>query len=67
VHYKNQQIVIGFLKHTDTYPISSAKKTFLIHLNFKEKEGNFKQKLLNLTKKKRLQIIYLLFLKRRKE
>ncbi|PQJ82483.1 hypothetical protein [Polaribacter glomeratus] len=33
-NYKNQQIVIGFAKWSDFYPISSSEKLFFIAVNF---------------------------------
>ncbi|MCL7763268.1 hypothetical protein MPF19_07565 [Polaribacter sp. Z014] len=36
-NYKNQQIVIGFAKWTDFYPINSTEKIFYIDANFEEK------------------------------
>jgi len=35
--YKNQQIVIGFAKWTDFYPINSIEKIFFIDVNFDSK------------------------------
>ncbi|QVY67211.1 hypothetical protein [Polaribacter sp. Q13] len=35
--YKNQQIVIGFAKWTDFYPINSTEKIFYIDVCFEEK------------------------------
>jgi hypothetical protein len=36
-NYKNQQIIIGFAKWTDFYPINSSEKLFFIAVNFDEK------------------------------
>ena len=36
-NYKNQQIVIGFAKWIDFYPINSTEKIFFIDMNFEEK------------------------------
>lgn len=36
-HYKNQQIVVGFAKWNDFYPINSTDKIFFIAANFEEK------------------------------
>jgi hypothetical protein len=35
--YKNQQIIIGFAKWTDFYPINATEKIFFIAVNFEEK------------------------------
>ena len=42
--YKNQQIVIGFAKWTDFYPINSTEKVFLIDVNFEEKTARIQPK-----------------------
>jgi hypothetical protein len=42
--YKNQQIVIGFGKWTDFYPINSTQKNFFIAVNFEEKAANLQPK-----------------------
>jgi hypothetical protein len=42
--YKNQQIVIGFAKWTDFYPISSTEKIFFIQVDFKEKTAKIQPK-----------------------
>ena len=36
-NYKNQQVVIGFAKWTDFYPINSLEKIFFIDVNFELK------------------------------
>ncbi|MEE9408667.1 MAG: hypothetical protein V3V28_11405 [Polaribacter sp.] len=36
-NYKNQQIVIGFAKWANFYPINSSEKNFSIEVNFEEK------------------------------
>ena len=43
-NYKNQQIVIGFAKWVDFYPINSTEKIFFIKVNFKEKTANLQIK-----------------------
>jgi hypothetical protein len=43
-NYKNQQIVIGFAKWTDFYPISSTEKNFFINVSFKEKTAKLQTK-----------------------
>jgi hypothetical protein len=42
--YKNQQIVIGFGKWTDFYPINSTQRNFFIAVNFEEKVANLQPK-----------------------
>jgi hypothetical protein len=42
--YKNQQIVIGFAKWVDFYPINSTEKIFFIEVNFKEKTAKIQPK-----------------------
>ena len=41
-NYKNQQIVIGFAKWNDFYPINSTEKNFFIEVNFEEKTAKIK-------------------------
>jgi hypothetical protein len=41
-NYKNQQIVIGFAKWMDFYPINSTEKIFHIDVNFEEKTSKIK-------------------------
>ncbi len=36
-NYKNQQIVVGFAKWSDFYPINSSEKLFFIDVNFDKK------------------------------
>ena len=43
-NYKNQQIVIGFAKWLDFYPINSTEKIFFINVNFKEKTASLQTK-----------------------
>tara|TARA_B100000809_G_scaffold46129_1_gene40528 strand:+ start:1370 stop:1912 length:543 start_codon:yes stop_codon:yes gene_type:complete len=43
-NYKNQQIVIGFAKWTDFYPINSSEKIFFINVNFKERTAKLQTK-----------------------
>lgn len=50
-NYKNQQIVIGFAKWLDFYPINSTEKIFFIHVNFKEKTANLQTKATETDKK----------------
>ncbi|TXD48807.1 hypothetical protein [Polaribacter sp. IC073] len=38
--YKNQQIVIGFAKWADFYPINSTEKIFFIKVDFEKKTAN---------------------------
>ena len=38
-NYKNQQIVIGFAKWSDFYPINSSEQLFFIDVNFDEKSA----------------------------
>ncbi|WP_298765175.1 hypothetical protein [uncultured Polaribacter sp.] len=42
--YKNQQIVIGFAKWTDFYPINSKEKYFFIEVDFNKKIAKIKPK-----------------------
>lgn len=37
--YKNQQVIIGFAKWQDFYPINSIEKIFFIDVNFEEKKA----------------------------
>ncbi len=41
-NYKNQNIVIGFAKWTDFYPINSSKKIFYIEVDFEYKSAKLK-------------------------
>jgi hypothetical protein len=50
-NYKNQQIVIGFAKWSDFYPINSTEKTFFININFKEKTASLQTKATEAAKK----------------
>ena len=50
-NYKNQQIVIGFAKWVDFYPINSNEKLFFININFKEKTANLQTKHTKVDKK----------------
>jgi hypothetical protein len=50
-NYKNQQIVIGFAKWTDFYPINSTEKIFFINVNFKEKTARLQTKVTETAKK----------------
>ena len=43
-NYKNQQIVIGYAKWNDFYPINSNKKTFFIDVDFEEKSVKIQPK-----------------------
>ena len=43
--YKNQQIIIGFAKWSNFYPINSSEKLFWIKVDFKEKEVKINPKL----------------------
>ncbi|WP_298780448.1 hypothetical protein [uncultured Polaribacter sp.] len=43
-NYKNQQIVIGFAKWTNFYPINSSEKIFFIDVNFEEKSAKIQTK-----------------------
>jgi len=43
-NYKNQQIVIGFAKWTDFYPINSSEKIFFIDVDFQKKTANIQPK-----------------------
>ncbi|MCG1035625.1 hypothetical protein [Polaribacter sargassicola] len=43
-NYKNQQIVIGFAKWTDFYPINSSEKNFFIEVDFKNKTAKIQPK-----------------------
>ncbi|WP_435416230.1 hypothetical protein [Polaribacter aestuariivivens] len=43
-NYKNQNIVIGFAKWTDFYPINSTEKLFYIEVNFEEKVAKLEPK-----------------------
>ena len=40
--YKNQETVIGFVKWTGFYPLSSTEKIFYIDVNFDEKSAKIK-------------------------
>jgi len=42
--YKNQQIVIGFAKWTDFYPINSTEKIFFIDVDFDKKTAKIQTK-----------------------
>ena len=42
--YKNQQVIIGFAKWTDFYPINSAEKIFFIDVNFETKSVKIQPK-----------------------
>ena len=48
-NYKNQQIVIGFAKWTDFYPINSSERIFFIEVNFEEKTAKIQAKEENTT------------------
>ena len=50
-HYKNQQIIIGFAKWTNFYPINSAEKIFFIDVNFDQKTANIRPKIAAVSKK----------------
>ena len=50
-NYKNQQIVIGFAKWLDFYPINSTEKIFFVNVNFKEKTANLQTKATKTDKK----------------
>ncbi|MBU3012783.1 hypothetical protein KO506_15320 [Polaribacter vadi] len=41
-NYKNQNIVIGFAKWANFYPINSSEKLFFISVDFKEKTAKIK-------------------------
>ena len=43
-NYKNQNIVIGFAKWTDFYPINSSEKNFFIAVDFVEKTAKIHPK-----------------------
>ncbi|QOD62204.1 hypothetical protein H9I45_07115 [Polaribacter haliotis] len=43
-NYKNQNIVIGFAKWSDFYPINSKEKIFLIDVNFENKTAKLQHK-----------------------
>lgn len=43
-NYKNQQIVIGFAKWADFYPINSQEKNFYIEVDFQEKIAKIQAK-----------------------
>ncbi|WP_087520632.1 hypothetical protein [Polaribacter sp. SA4-12] len=43
-NYKNQQIVIGFAKWADFYPINSTEKIFYIEVNFDNKSVKLQTK-----------------------
>ena len=43
-NYKNQQIVIGFAKWADFYPINSNEKAFFIKVDFTKKIANIQSK-----------------------
>ena len=43
-NYKNQQIVIGFAKWADFYPINSTERIFFIEVHFKEKTAKIQPK-----------------------
>lgn len=43
-NYKNQQIVIGFAKWTDFYPINSSEKIFFIEVDFKQETAKIQSK-----------------------
>ena len=43
-HYKNQNIVIGFAKWTDFYPINSTQKIFYIEVDFENKLAKLQPK-----------------------
>ena len=45
--YKNQQIVVGFAKWTDFYPINSSEKIFFIEVDFDEKTAKLQPKKVN--------------------
>ena len=47
--YKNQQIVIGFAKWVDFYPINSAGKIFFIEVDFNNKSAKIQPKKENST------------------
>lgn len=49
-NYKNQQIVIGFAKWSDFYPINSSEKIFLIQVDFENKTAKLQPKKENSTK-----------------
>jgi hypothetical protein len=48
--YKNQQIVIGFAKWSDFYPINSSEKIFFIQVDFENKTAKLQPKKENSTK-----------------
>jgi hypothetical protein len=54
-NYKNQQIVIGFAKWLDFYPINSTEKIFFINVNFKEKTANLQTKATETNKKETIE------------
>jgi hypothetical protein len=54
-NYKNQQIVIGFAKWLDFYPINSTEKIFFINVNFKEKKANLQTKATETNKKETIE------------
>lgn len=43
-NYKNQEVIIGFAKWADFYPINSTEKIFFIEVNFKEKTAKIQPK-----------------------
>jgi len=43
-NYKNQQIVIGFAKWLDFYPINSNEKNFYIEVNFEQNTAQLRPK-----------------------
>ena len=43
-HYKNQQIVIGFAKWSNFYPLNSIEKIFYIEVDFQKKVARIQSK-----------------------
>jgi hypothetical protein len=43
-NYKNQEVIIGFAKWADFYPINSTERIFFIEVNFKEKTAKIQPK-----------------------
>lgn len=52
-NYKNQNIVIGFAKWTDFYPINSSEKNFFIAVDFEKKTAKIQSE-----KEKKEQILF---------
>ena len=48
-NYKNQEVIIGFAKWTDFYPINSKERIFFIEVNFKEKTAKIQTQKKNST------------------